>query len=49
MAANAIVTIVRPDLTPEEREKRMKELEDAMRRLWIAAERARAKKASRSA
>lgn len=36
---NAKVTAVRPELTPEERERRMKSVEDAIRKLWIAMER----------
>lgn len=38
---NAIVKVHRPDLTPEERAKRMKAIHDAAVRLIVAAERAR--------
>lgn len=37
----SIVTIRRPILTPEERERRMKLIHDAAVRLWLSSERAR--------
>lgn len=37
----AIVTVCRPELTAEEREKRMKAIKEAAERLIIATERAR--------
>lgn len=37
----SIVTIHRPILTPEERERRMKLIHDAAVRLWLSSEQAR--------
>lgn len=36
MESKAIVTVIRPDLTPEEREKRMEEVKRCMVAFWIA-------------
>lgn len=40
----AIVTVIRPELTPEERARRMEEIKQAAVRLVIATEKAKAKK-----
>ena len=39
MAVKANITVIRPQLTPEEREKRMNDLKEAVRRFWINVER----------
>ena len=40
MKAN--VTVIRPELTPEEREKRLEEVKRRMRDFWAAMERSKA-------
>ena len=40
--AKPIVTIIRPELTPEEREKRLEEVKRCMRDFWAAIERRKA-------
>lgn len=39
-----IITVSRPELTPEERARRMKQIHDAAARLVLAAEREKRKK-----
>ena len=41
-----IITVTRPDLTPEERARRMKRIHDAAARLIVATEQAKRKKVS---
>lgn len=42
--SNNIITVTRPNLTPEERAKRMKEIREATIRLVIATDIAKAKR-----